>query len=861
MHVKLVSAGKVLTLVVFLTVAAALGVYFVKKRKPLDNPRSEPILQGPIVAVFNNTRYAHEVGGQVKFVLTAEVDKAYANGAHELEKVKLESFGNDGTRKDSLTADKAAVSDTSDLNTLNAEFTSNVVVQTTEGATVKTSYLHYSHEKGVIDTPELVEFDSNELSGATTGLMIEVADERVHLLKDVDLTVKPSTEAHQDGAAKPANSNAASSESEAQRAARKAAKRARKQARREARERQSAAGATTNNAPTKGKAPAKDKAPATADNQLLAARAAKLPIRIRAGAGLLERKDHRVSFDENVIVTQGADEMRANKMLGLLTEANKFERLEARGNSYLKQSEKAEIKSTDMDFFFAEQRLIRATATGGAVVRTLGGAPVKESQASIIEATFRPTAKDSTLDSLLATGDAKLKVFAPNSTDVERELRAEQVNLAFEEGAMNTAVATGSAVLQIHALKPKDEKANPTERELTARQVTASFFPGGKNVAFAEATENAVLKVTPVRAEKGADRKTIHAPQMTAEFYETENRLKSFKAVNGVKVEILATVENAHPPRLTTSKLLTADFLEETQDIETLTQQGDFKFNEGDRNALAETATYHGPSELLELRGKRPMAWDAKARTQANEIDYDRSKDETHARGDVRTTYYSRETTNDSTPFKNTKSPVFITAEKADARNADGIAVYTGGARGWQDNNFVKADRIELYQNDKKMIATGKVESALYNTKKETAANQKEVVPGFATADKMIYSDTERLVHYEGSVKARQGSDNIEAAVVDVHLLHESNEVEKMIAEGNVVLTQPGRRGTGDKAIYTSEDGRAVLVGKNARVEDAEKGTTTGGQLTFYSRDDKVVVENTQGTGRVKTTHRLTKNR
>jgi lipopolysaccharide export system protein LptA len=860
MNVRFVTVGKILALVLFLVVATALGVYFVKKRKPIDNSRSEPILQGPIVAVFNNTRYAHEVSGQVKFVLTAEVDKAYANGAHELEKVKLESFGNDGTRKDSLTADKAAVSDTSDLNTLNAEFTSNVVVQTTEGATIKTSFLHYNHEKAIIDTPELVEFDSPELSGTTTGVKIEVTDERVHLLKDVDLTVKPSTEANKTETAKPGA--ASSGESDAERAARKAAKRARKQARKREREQQATtASATGGKVKGDRKGPTKDQANPSVNNQLLAARAAKLPIHIRAASGLLERKDHRVSFNDNVIVTQGADEMRANNMLGLLTEQNKFDRLEARGNSYLKQADKAEIKSADMDFFFAEQRLIRATATGGAFVRSLGGEPVKESQASTIEATFLPQAKDSTIDSIVATGEAKLKVLVPGSTEIDRELHAEQVNLAFAEGLINTAVATGNAVLQVHAPKPKDPKVNPTERELTAKQVTASFFPGGKNLAFAEATENAVLRVTPVRAEKGADKKTVYAPQMTAEFYETENRLKNFKAVNGVKVEILATVEKAHPPRVTTSKLATAEFLEETQDVERLTQQGDFKYNEGDRNAEAETATYHGQSELLELRGKRPMAWDAKARTQANEIDYDRARDETHARGDVRTTYYSRETTNDSTPFKNTKSPVFITAEKADARNADGIAVYTGGARGWQDNNFVKAERIELYQNDKKMIATGNVESALYNAKKESATNQKEVVPGFATADKMIYSDTERLVHYEGGVKARQGTDNIEAAVVDVHLMQETNEVEKMIAEGNVVLTQPGRRGTGDKAIYTSEDGRAILVGKNARVEDVEKGTTTGGQLTFYSRDDKVVVENTQGTGRVKTTHRLTKNK
>ena len=66
---------------------------------------------------------------------------------------------------------------------------------------------------------------------------------------------------------------------------------------------------------------------------------------------------------------------------------------------------------------------------------------------------------------------------------------------------------------------------------------------------------------------------------------------------------------------------------------------------------------------------------------------------------------YSRETTNNATPFKNTRSPVFMTAERADVRNADQVAIYTGDARGWQDDNFVKGDRIELYQDDKHMVA------------------------------------------------------------------------------------------------------------------------------------------------------------
>jgi len=856
--VKAVSVGKILAVVVFLAVAIALGISLLKKRKPIDTNPVPTKLSGQVVAVFNNTRYAHEADGRVQFVLTAGVDKAYANGAHELEQVKLESFGKEGTRHDIVTADRAEVSDTADLHSLDVDFKSNVVVQTTEGSTVKSNYLHYNREKNVIDTPEAVEFDSAKLAGTCTGLLIEVADERVHLLNDVDLTIKASDQKNAKAGDQQTTSAAADSETPEQKAARKAAKRARKLERKHRRAKalakadNAASGDATTKRANGGKTAGKN-APSPLP-------IAKLPTRIRSASALLERKDHRVAFTTNVIVTQGDDEMRAAKMLGLLTEEDKIERLEARGSAYLKQADKAEIKSSAMDFFFTEQRLVRATATGEASVYSLGAEPRKEAHAATIEATFTPAATSSVVDTIIATDNARVLIHAvskvPNSS--ERELHARQVTLGFEQGIINTALAIDNARLQIHAAKNVAANVNPAERELSANQISASFHPEGGYLAFAEAQQNAVLKVTPVRAEKGADKKTITAPQMTADFYDADNRLKTFNANGGVKVEIEATVAEAHPPRITTSRQLSANFVETSQDLQTITQQGDFKYNEGDRHAVAELATFNQETAILNLRGKRPMAWDAKARTQANEIDYDQAKDETYARGDVRTTYYSRETTNNSTPFKNTKSPVFITADRADARNDEGYTVYTGNARGWQDDNFVKADKIELYQNDKRMVATGRVESALYSVKKGEQSQNQERVPGFATADRMTYSDTDRLVHYDGTVKARQGTDLLDAANVDVYLLKETNEVERMIGEGNVVMVQPGRRGTGDKVIYTSADDRAVLIGKSARVEDAEKGTTTGSQLTLYRRDDRVIVDNQQGTGRVKSTHRLT---
>ncbi|HKQ08287.1 MAG TPA: LPS export ABC transporter periplasmic protein LptC [Blastocatellia bacterium] len=820
LRVKLLSAGRLIALALFVTIAAALAVYLVMRHKRSEPEAKGHLIDGKIVAVFNNTRYAHEVEGKVRFVLTAGTDKTYENGGHELEQVQLESFGADGNRHDFVTSERANVSDTSDLNKLIGEFISNVVVRTSDGLTVKTDYMRYDSVKNTVETDKPVAFEGRNYTGTCTGALIEATEERAHLLADVDFTIKPGDEKKEPATGKSAAPAGQREETAAEREARRARKRARKLARKQA---EAAALAKANPDAAAGNPTAPAATARAGDRGGAPQFQSKEPTRVRCGSALLEKKEHRITLDGSANITQKADEMRADKIVAHTDDTNHIERAEARGNAYLKQGDRAEVQSPDMDFFFgASHQLERAVATGGAQTRSLGQEPLREARADTLEALFNPTAAGSLAETIKATGNADVKMHAP---------------------------------------QPANAQQNPTERQLTANNITLEFHPDGKNLRAADASENAVMTVTPVRAVKGADKKTIHAPQMNAVFYEQENRIKTYTATGGVRIDIEATVKDAHPPRVTTSKSLKADFLADSQDIDQALQEGDFKYNEGDRHGLAERAIYDGQKEILNLRGKRPQAWDAKSRTQADEIDYDRQKDESHARGDVRTTYYSRETTNDATPFKNTKSPVFITAERADARNDEGIAIYTGKARGWQDDNFVKGDRIELYQDDKRMVATGNVESALYQAQRETTPGKRETVPGFATAERMNYSDTERLVHYEGNVHARQGADRIDAAKVDVYLQKETNEVDRMLADGNVTLTQPARRGTGDHLVYTASDGRAVLSGKNARVDDAEQGSTMGTELTFYSRDDRIQVENRQGTGRVRSTHRLTKSK
>jgi lipopolysaccharide export system protein LptA len=265
---------------------------------------------------------------------------------------------------------------------------------------------------------------------------------------------------------------------------------------------------------------------------------------------------------------------------------------------------------------------------------------------------------------------------------------------------------------------------------------------------------------------------------------------------------------------------------------------------------------------MLRLRGGDPTVWDSRARTKAGEIDSNNATNVSYCRGKVQTTYYSQEQTNGAAPFRNVKSPVYLLADRAEINQDTGVGTYTGNGRMWQDDNFVRGDVITLFRENKSMDARGHVQTALYQAKQKQG-NTMEVVPVFATADYMRYSDPDRLLHYETNVDIKQGTDRMTAAVADVYLQKDVNELERVIAQRDVVLVQPGKRGTGDWCQFTAADEVAILKGNPAHVEDAEQGTTDGNRLTMYRRENRVVVDDTRGSqspGRVRSTHPVKKN-
>jgi LPS export ABC transporter protein LptC len=553
------------------------------------------------------------------------------------------------------------------------------------------------------------------------------------------------------------------------------------------------------------------------------------PVTIRAPRGDFDQAKLQLVFSGGATAVQDEDVMSGETLAGFLNEQKRIQRIEARTNAYLRTMDAgraAEVSSVNMDFFFdANQQLQNAVASQNARARSLDA----ESQVEI-------------------SAPTDLQVFfeAVGEQSLLKEMRAE-----------------GRSVITLAAPRSRADDPKAANKKLTANTVRLFWRKTGKDLERAEAVGDAELIVEPVQQTALADRKTLNAPRFDCHFFEADNLARDFNATGGAKA-VLTPVQpdTKRSVRTVTSQKMFAFFTRETQDVERLEAQGETQFNAADQNGQAETATYTAADEVVRLRGGAPVVWDSRARLKAAEIDSDTRKKISYGRGKAQTTYYSQEQTNGATPFSKVKSPVFLVSNSVEFQHDSGIGIYTGDARAWQDDNFVSADKLTLRRDNRRMEGDGHVQSALYQARRKEASGARTVVPVFATSNRMFYSDTDRLLHYEGNVDIKQGTERITGEVADVYLMKELGEVERMVAQRNVVVTQPGKRGTGNWAQYSAADETVMLTGEPARVEDAQQGNSESRRLTVYLRENRVVSDSpggAQSTGRVRSSHKIKK--
>ncbi len=435
-------------------------------------------------------------------------------------------------------------------------------------------------------------------------------------------------------------------------------------------------------------------------------------------------------------------------------------------------------------------------------------------------------------------------------------------------------------------LPEKGSKNGQQDFELTAPVIDFTVEQGH---ILQRAVTSGTAQITIAQAHEPTPR-SAPAPQrtvVTADKFEAEfaasgghNHLAS---VHGAPNARIVSSAPGEPDRISTSDSVDAAFLPQGG-IESITQKGNFAYSdslapEKRMQAWANSARYNPADQMLVLTGDPRVANGGMATT-ADTIRINRSTGDALAEGDVKSTYSDLKEQPDGALLASS-SPIHVTAHRMIAHNSPALALYAGKARLWQDANIIEAPSIQFDRDRRFVTAQGTTaqpvqtiliepekhgadKSRDQSAKKKSSARS-ESSPIAITGLKLTYADAERRVHYEGGVIAKSADFTASAKIVDAYLLPRSQtsrnqslsgegQLDRMVAEGGVVIQQPNRRAEGQKLVYTAADDKFVLTGGPPSIFDAEQGKITGVSLTFFRRDDRVLVEGEASTPVVTTT-------
>lgn len=300
-------------------------------------------------------------------------------------------------------------------------------------------------------------------------------------------------------------------------------------------------------------------------------------------------------------------------------------------------------------------------------------------------------------------------------------------------------------------------------------------------------------------------------------------------------------------------------------------------------HAEADLAVYDADAERMTMTGGAKVS-DAESALFADRIEINRATGDAVAEGLVRVSYLQPGSKND---------PMHVIAARAVGHKSSGItdffATPGGNARMWQGGSSVEAPMLEFDRTKKTVAARGTaagsgqiVKTVLVEEPKPGAKPARQGNgPVRVMSREMLYSDATRQVEFRGGVQVNSQDGMLQSQVATVYLapkvvnptsagsagrdaapgeLGLGGRVDRMVSSGDVKLDQPGRRGSGEKLVYTSDDRTFVLTGTKAappKIVDEAQGNVTGAELRFRSGDDSVEVLGGDGAQKVHTETRM----
>ena len=571
---------------------------------------------------------------------------------------------------------------------------------------------------------------------------------------------------------------------------------------------------------------------------------------IFATHGRITREPRMIVLDHPRLERTGGN-VEADEAAFFLGPDNNIERVLATGNVLAKstglddQQLRARADEGEVLLSGKQPLLHTATLTGRVHVERLGAQPMQGDAGRVV----MDFSGQDQLQKIHAADGVRLtqpaatvsRTTANGSPPQDFAISAPVIDFFVTDGSrLDHAVTSGAAQI---AISPAQETASSNAHMAQRTVVTAGRF----EARFAEISATK-------RGGKGS------------------SRLASIHGEPGAKI---VNSGSDVPDRVSTSESLDATFSPEGG-ISSMVQQGSVAYTDNlppDKRTQAWSGkALYTPADSTLVLSDNPRVASRGMVTTAKTIRINRASNDAFADEDVKSSYSQlKEQPNGA--LLASSSPIHVTANKMTTHGSGALALYEGNARLWQDANVITAPSIQFDRDRRSLVAEGNaaqpvstdlVQATEQSTPKKVAAKDAntrgkhqerdaaEVVT--ITSSRLTYTDSERRAHYEGGVVAKGSDFTATAKSADAYLVPRSEaannqqlaapgRLDHMVAEGNVVIQQPGRKAEGQKLVYTASDDKFFITGGPPSIFDAERGKITGVSLTFFRSDDRVLVE------------------
>jgi len=193
------------TLLVSGLTVVGISYYKLRNTEKFKAKSEKPELSKEVTGVVEGYEQRVTKNDRLWLLVKASRDVTYSDDHHELENVSMAVYPPEGETPDQISAARAIYYPDTDV----LSFAGNVKIETKEKLKVGTEALSFDQKTGIAQTDSPVSFERENVSGTSTGAVVEQKTKRLELKKDVQLKIAPGGSAKASSRTRPVTIKAA----------------------------------------------------------------------------------------------------------------------------------------------------------------------------------------------------------------------------------------------------------------------------------------------------------------------------------------------------------------------------------------------------------------------------------------------------------------------------------------------------------------------------------------------------------------------------------------------------------------------------------------------------------------------------